>query len=180
MAILLRRLAAGDRDAVAPLFETAKGPLLGFFVRLCRSHENAEDLLQNTFLSLWRYRVGYGGIDSARGYLYRVALHEWHRSLQKSKREEAMREELDADHRDERRLAVGAELDAREFGARVKAAIRSLPEAQREALILHRFQELSCREIAETTGESVKTIESRLRLALQKLTAKLQINGGAR
>ena len=57
-------------------------------------------------------------------------------------------------------------------------AIDALPEPQRQAFILHRFEELSCREIAAVTGEPVKTVESRLRLALAKLTGMLKPQEG--
>lgn len=175
---LLRRLAAGDREAVTPLFIEARGPLLGFFYRLCRSTDQAEDLLQNTFLSLWRYRVGYRGIDSARGYLYRVALHEWHRSSQRARRIASMTEPMLEEPRETLTKSPTEGMESDETTVRVRSAIGALPDAQREAILMHRFEGLSCREIAAITGESIKTIESRIRLALLKLAEKLKVRGG--
>lgn len=177
LAPLFLRLAKGEREVVTTIYAETRAPLLAFFYRLCRSMDEAEDLLQNTFLSLWRYRVGYGGIDSARGYLYRVALHEWHRVLDRRKKRAGLTGEIASEPADPMMQTPSESFDQCEAAEDVRRAIDTLPEAQREAFLLHRFQGLSCREIAESMGESTKTIESRVRLALIKLTEKLRTRG---
>lgn len=174
---LLARIADGDSRAMRALFDREHPALFRFFYRLCRCRSHADDLLQGTFLSLWRYRGRFRGAESPGAYLYKVALNEWRRSYGREKRQRdaisaraastngCADEPVDPIAGEERRAAVWRAIDA-------------LPAAQREAFVLHRFQELSCREIAEASGEPVKTIESRLRLALLKLTERLRADQG--
>ena len=61
----------------------------------------------------------------------------------------------------------------RELGARIRAALATLPPAQRDAFLLHQEAGLELAAIAELTGEGVETVKSRLRYALAKLRAQL-------
>jgi RNA polymerase sigma-70 factor (ECF subfamily) len=174
LSSLLPRVARGDEEAMQGLFEECRGPLTRFLFRLCRSPEQAEDLVQETFLRIWRYRAGFRGTGKAKSWIYRVALNEWRHSFKKIMKRDGMSEELVEDPEDRNAVRPEDGLVGEEVGAQVRAAIEGLPEEQRTTFILHRFEGLSCREIAEVDGTSRKTVESRLRLALEKLTWKLR------
>lgn len=175
---LLDRVAGGDEQAMTALYERERSKILRLFLRLGRCEHLAADLLQGTFLSLWRYRRAVRRRRSGPAYLYKIALNEWRRTAAREKRAR----EGWAVASDEKRTAESSAAEpperaivAEEERAAVRREIERLPDEQREVFVLHRFEELSCREIAEATGESVKTIESRLRLALLKLTRQLEV-----
>ena len=68
------------------LFARERSSLFRYFVRLGRCEALAEDLLQNTFMSLWRYRSNFREGIKGPAYLYRVALNEWRQNHGREKR----------------------------------------------------------------------------------------------
>ena len=72
-----------------------------------------------------------------------------------------------------------AGLEVKELKQRIWAAVNTLPLAQREVFLLHRFGGLSCPRVAEVTGVNLKTVESRLRLALTRLVDLLPVRESA-
>ena len=160
------------------LFEVAQGPMMRFFFRLCRSAEQAEDLTQNTFLKLWSYRGQYRGTGQAKSYIYRIALNEWRNGFTRERRRNALKEEWHQDMEPEENTSPSSRIEAEETRVQLMAAVEALPDGQRETFILHRFEGLNCREIAESQGYPQKTVESRLRLALEKLTRRLRMSEG--
>lgn len=161
---LINRMMRGDDAAGAEVFERMREPLARFFLRLCGCRETAEDLVQGTFLRLLRRRAAGGADVESASYVYRVALNEWRTTSRR-----AARRPTAALPGDPVAPAPRAPAGARERCRRVLDAIERLPREQREVLILHRFEGLSCREIAEVAGCPPKTAESRLRLALRKV-----------
>jgi RNA polymerase sigma-70 factor (ECF subfamily) len=174
---ILSRIAGGDRDAVQDLFRRTQRHLMRMFYRLSRRPDLSEDLLQGTYLRLWRYRGRYRG-QSARSYIYRIALNEWRDSRARERRMETAKDGYARCRLEPEAPTPDLELQRDETRRRVRAAVDALPDAQREVFILHRIEGLSCREIAGVLGRSPRTIESRLRLGLEKLTAKLRAEGG--
>lgn len=170
---LLRRIAGGDAMAMQELFLLERAPLHRLFLGLGRCSSLADDLVQNTFLGLWRYRANFQGRGSAAGYLYRVAIHQWRKSLGRERARRERWSDLDAAREPATRDDASAPLASRETVRAIWAAVDGLPEAQREVFLLHRYHGLTCPEIAAATGANLKTVESRLRLALRKLCARL-------
>lgn len=177
---LLVRLGEGDDEAMQELFLLERSSLHRFFMGLGRCAGLAEDLVQGTFLNLWRYRRGFNGRGSAAAYLNRVAINQWRQSYSKEKRRgdawrDLVQEWNEGTPRDASSTAEGIEL-----AYIIWEAIDALPNEQREVFLLHRHQGLSCPEIAEATQTNLKTVESRLRLGLKKLVERLaQVRQGS-
>ncbi len=171
---LLVRMGEDDAGAVQELFEQQKAPLMRLFYGLTRCFTRAEDLVQSTFIALWRYRQNYKGRGSAHAYVYRVAVNQWRRENARERRSREAFREFAPTRETELVQDADDSLERAESRNEVWRAIDSLPEAQRETFVLHRFEEMSCPQIAQVLDKSVKTVESRLRLALEKLTEKLQ------
>ena len=170
---LLGRIGQGDHDAMQELFQQERSSLMRLFVGLCGCSSSSEDLVQGTFIALWKYRSNYRG-GSASSYLYRVAVNQWRRASARERRAKDALKDYGPE-RVARQVTEGDDpVEREETRAAVWRAIEELPEAQRETFVLHRFEGMSCPQIAETIDKSVKTVESRLRLALEKLTEKLQ------
>ena len=172
LARLLERLSEDDGDALEDLFQQERGPLTRMFYGLCRCSATSEDLVQGTFLALWRYRANYRG-GKATSYLYRIAINQWRRVNARDRRKKEVFQAY-APSREEAVVDPEDPIQREEAKAAVWRAIDELPSAQRETFVLHRFEGMSCPQIADMIDKPVKTVESRLRLALEKLTEKLQ------
>jgi RNA polymerase sigma-70 factor (ECF subfamily) len=165
-----------DRAEFRTVFEAERQPLFRFLFRLTHNASDAEDLLQETFLAVWRKRDQFEGRGSVGGYL----------------RSTAWRLYLNARERDERRAALAPKaapqtempdesdpvLETSESAGfllqRVRDELGRLPDGAREAFVLFRYEGLSCAEIAALTGAPLKTVESRVARATRQLAERLR------
>ena len=156
------------------LFEAERDRLMRFLCHLTGNQSDAEDLLQETFLTVWRKRDQYTGRGSAAGYVRRTAFHLFLNARQKQDRRDAIARRTD----EEPVCTPLSDVEEREardhIVQRVRAAVDTLPEGPREAFILFRFEGHTCAEIAEIAGVPRKTIESRLARAVELLAARLR------
>ena len=174
---LVARIRDGDIAAFEELYREFAGALLAFAYRQVRSREVAEELVQELFLGLWKYRQKWVLSRSLAPYLYgalRNRIHGYRRTL--SGREEMLRGSsrdeggLDtlpsAEHTDDR-VREGELRDA------IDRAVASLPPRCRETFVLVRQQRLSYMEAAEVMGVSVKAIEMNIVRAFAALRRDL-------
>jgi RNA polymerase sigma-70 factor (ECF subfamily) len=164
-----------DRPAFHVLFQTERDRTFRFLLRLTRNRADAEDLLQESFLTVWRKREQFEGRGSAGGFLRRTAYHLYLNRRTRDERRAALAPrngtpvaEPPADLRVERREAVEFLVE------RVREALTHLPAPAREVFVLFRFEGLTCSEIAELTDAPVKTVETRLLRATRALAARLE------
>jgi RNA polymerase sigma factor (sigma-70 family) len=173
---LWTRAAAGDRAAFGELFERHVEAVWNHAYRLTASWSQAEDLTSSTFLVAWRKCAEIRLIrDSALPWLYTVAgnlARDERRGANRFLR--ALRRVPDtsvaADHADD--VANRVDGDARM--ARILAAVRSLPRAEREAVELCLLGELPTADAAELLGVAEASVRSRLSRARAHLRPKLK------
>jgi RNA polymerase sigma-70 factor, ECF subfamily len=169
-ALLAARLAAGDHDALAEVFDRLAAAVYSGALRVLGHHAAAQDVVQDVFVELWSHPGRYDpAAGSLRGYLTMQARH---RAV------DLVRSELRRAARQERssRLEPGQpdpspheQMMASEAVAAVRAAVEMLPASQRRIVELAYFRGLTCREAAKAAGIPEGTAKSRLRLALAKL-----------
>lgn len=155
------------------LYDACASRVLGVAQRLLRDAEEAQDVVQETFLEIWRNPERF---DPARGSLEAWAvLIARSRALDRVRaRGRALRVVDRAAEEPERSVPAPLELfEGRERGARVARALASLPPAQREAIELAFFGGLTQTEIASKVGEPLGTIKTRMRLGMEKLAGQL-------
>lgn len=196
-AELLARVAREDASAVRQLVARKLPRLLSLAVRLLGDRMEAEDVAQETFVRIWKqaphWREGEARFDT---WLHRVAMNLCYDRL-RSRREtpEADLQEaqsLEAASAAQAAHAGGAAedgylpgtpeaaLEARQDGARVRAALAALPSRQREALVLTYYQELSNAQTAALMGIGIEALESLLARARRTLRGQLtQASEGA-
>ena len=173
-AELLTRFAAGDAQAAQQLSARHLGRVLSLAARMLGDSAEAEDVAQETLLRAWRIAPKWdpeGAKFST--WLHRVALNLCYDRLRK--RKNAPLDE--APEVEDETPSVSARMVADQEASALRAAIETLPERQRAAILLRHFDERSNPEIAAKLGVSVEAVESLLARGRRRLKAIL---GGAR
>lgn len=181
---LMLALRDGDESAFDALFQRWSGPLLRYVERMVRDAASAEELVQETFLRMYRARERYQPDARFSTWLYTIATRLSLNELRRPRRQHPHRS-TDEDDADTAPLVLAGDVPraddvahARRIGASVETALAALPERQRAALWLSAVEGLSYAEIAEsleTTEKSVKALVHRARCALsEKLGAAFE------
>lgn len=163
-ADLMERVRAGRRDAFECLVRRHQQPLLNFFSRM-GAYTEAEDLVQETFVRLFRYRDRYRPSAKFTTFLYTLARHAWLDLLRKSRKGEILQERIRAEAPDGHDGGIGR---AR-LGMDTQAALDALPEKLRSVVVLSFLQGLRYDEIAGVLKIPTGTVKSRMFTALDRL-----------
>lgn len=171
---LLIRIAGGDREAFARLFDRYAGKIKSYLIRLGAPSAVAEDLAQDAMLSAWRRAASY---DVAKAkvstWMFVIARNAWIDKLRRERVEIAYGEtNVRADISDEEAPDEAAARTQRE--EKVSIVLETLSAEQRQVVQLSFFEERPHSEIAERLSLPLGTVKSRLRLALGKLRAALE------
>jgi RNA polymerase sigma-70 factor (ECF subfamily) len=176
-AELMRRYAQGDARAFETLYARHRGALYRFLVRQTRDAELAADLFQETWGKVIAYRARYEERARFRTFLFHVARNLWLDALRARGRDVAWAatplEPDDSTYADPRARGPESLVAGSAAGERLLAALAALPDAQREAFLMHEEGELTLEEIAAVTGVGAETAKSRVRYALAKLRTAL-------
>ena len=170
---LLHAIARGDEGALARLYDAYRVILFGLLVRILNSREEAEDILQEVFLQVWRRA---GDFDEKRGrpFTWLVTLTR-SRAIDRLRLLAARRRLAAAAEQDQPEEASDAFSDTVKSGQReiVRQALAELPEEQRQTLMLAYFEGLTQSEIASKLGAPLGTVKTRMRSGMIKLRALL-------
>jgi RNA polymerase sigma-70 factor (ECF subfamily) len=168
-ASLVVAVARGDRTALAELYDRYAGLLMALALRIVRDRREAEDLLHDVFLEVWR---SAGDYDPVRGRVRTwLAIRMRSRALDRQKSARISRNVGD-DSVIERMVAEQV-TDAGPDHARVRTALTGLPVEQRQVVELAYFEGLSCTEISDRMSVPVGTVKSRMAAAMGKLRSSL-------
>ncbi len=167
---VLRRLAAGDREAVAELYDRHAARVLGLAYRIVRNSSDAEDVVQEVFSQAWRTAPSYQAArGTVAGWLLMMARTRAIDRLRarQSRRDAQAEPDLEAIPSDAAPLSD--QIIADQQAAGVRAAMETLPPEQRTALDLAYFEGLTQTEIAERLRIPLGTVKTRIRSALASL-----------
>lgn len=167
--LMIRAGEADDESAFAILVERYQNILLNHFLRKGVSYSDGEDLVQRTFLRLWRYRSRYSPQAKFTTFLFLLANQESIDFFRAAQSRRALEDGFAAEMevaQDERAPDPGF---AEDEGARVRRAVAGLPEGLRDVVELGVFQDLPYAEVAEILGIPKGTVKSRMFHALRRL-----------
>ncbi len=182
---LMLDVKAGDEASFELLLQRYRTPLVNFLFRMVRNREQAEDLAQEVFLRVYRAREEYVPSAKFTTWLFRIATNLALNSM-RDNRHQKMEVSIDApvtmdaEDGDERPLDLAEKRPNIEQhlveDVRVKMirhAINKLPEKQRAAVLLHKYQELDYTEIAKILSCSESALKSLLFRAYEALRVEL-------
>jgi RNA polymerase sigma-70 factor (ECF subfamily) len=182
---LMLDVKSGDEASFELLLHRYRSPLVNFLYRMVRNREQAEDLAQEVFIRVYRARAEYVPSAKFTTWLFRIATNLALNSL-RDNRYQKLEDSIDAPARidsedgDDRPLDVAEQHPNIEQHlveeARVKMirhAIDKLPEKQRAAVLLHKYEELDYAEIAKILSCSESALKSLLFRAYEALRVEL-------
>ncbi len=179
------RVREGQDAAFGELVERYQHRLVSIFVHLVGDRGAAEDLTQEVFLRIYRARNGYEPTAKFSTWVFRIAQNLASNSQRtKGRRNEVQLKTSDSGPlnvrpqeqllKDKSSLMPTRLLDRSELQEHVRSAMESLNDRQRMALLLHKFEEMSYEDIAETMEMSPSAVKSLLSRARESLRVKLE------
>jgi RNA polymerase sigma-70 factor (ECF subfamily) len=180
------RLQAGDDHAFDHLLGKYRAPVVHFVYRLVREPALAEELAQDVFLRVFRARRSYRPRAKFTTWLFRIATNVALNALRDGRMRRWGETSIDAEDAGlqvAQLSAPGPTAEQRlleaERARQIRAAVESLPEKQRLAVLLHKYQDLDYAEIAPILGCSESALKSLLFRAYEALRVKLRPLVGA-
>ncbi len=175
---LMQRTCRGDLEALGELFDRHQPALQAFLTRFLGNETWAEDVAQEVFLRVWRYRGSFDSTQRFTAWLYGIARHTALTDARRPSHRELSLEQLPADCQEttgeERNGCHSGEGLVLEIALReqVGRALQELPPEQRACVILMEYEQRSYQEIAailECTTENARVLAFRARRALRAL-----------
>jgi RNA polymerase sigma factor (sigma-70 family) len=168
---LMGQVGTGDVAKMAMLFERHHRPLFRYFVSMNRNRELSEDLVQDVFFRMLRYRASYDPAQSFTAWMYQIARNANVDQAQKRKGEVIGIDEFDDRRTEIVSPAAGPEENAAKNQdlALLRRALDRLPADKRELLVLSRFQNMKYEEIATILECEVGTVKVRVFRAMRAL-----------
>eukprot|EP00913_Durusdinium_trenchii_P028510 g26738.t1 len=179
------RIQSGDATAFDELVRLYQGPLVGFFYRNSRDMQLSEDLTQETLLRIFNQAWDYLPGGRFRAWMYRIARNllidnvrrQSHDALVKAVKATPNTEDDYLGRLAGEILPPGETASYRELAELVDEMLAEIPEEQRMTFVLHHVSGLTLSEVADAMDTTLPTSKSRLRLAREKLSEKLQRRG---
>jgi RNA polymerase sigma-70 factor, ECF subfamily len=180
---VMLRVKTGDESAFAYLVQKYRRPMIGFMYRLCHNPSTAEELAQEVFLRVYRSRSSYEPTAKFTTWLYRIATNlavNYARDTRHERPENTLR--LDEPDREtgttpdlaDDSLSAEEQILKRERLAAIRSKVNALPERQRVAVIMHKYQQMDYREIAGVLKLSESATKSLLFRAYETLREQLK------
>lgn len=162
--------AARKKDAFETFFRLTYSRLCSYAFGIIHNRDEAEDIVQSTFLKVWEQKDFWDDFESAKAYMYRSVRnralnHKKHEKVKRASRSEIRsrmaewKTPLDCESARKRKMEI------------IQKGIRKLPTRRREIFKMSRESGLTYREIADTLGISIKTVETQIGRSLKYLRA---------
>lgn len=166
----IKAVAMGDKSALAALYECAKTSVYAYALSVVKSRQDAEDVLQDVLLEIWRSAPSYVSMGKPMAWIITITRSICLMKLRKRSR--TADEPLD--------LSILGEKVSNELSPEdrivLKSCLEELSEREREIVILHAVSGLKHKEIAKLLGLPLSTVLSKYNRAIHRLRKTLQEN----
>lgn len=182
---LMLRVKDGDDAAFAQIVQRYQNRLVGIFTNMFNDSALAEDLAQEVFLRMYRARLGYEPTAKLSTWIFQIANNLASNSRRSKGRKKEVQFQLstsgsqpvqmgEANLAEKSGLMPTRQLDRSEIQDRVQEALAMLNERQRMAVLLHRFENMSYADIADSMGLTTQAVKSLLSRARDNLREALE------
>ena len=176
---LIRQMKSGDRASFDQIYEKYYVPLFRSAYLICGNREDAEDVLQDTFVTCWLCIGQLRKEENFRCWIFQIMTQTARKRAKERSRQlpdEDIVNRIDqiaASHR----MEAADEYERTADKTVIEEALSALDQASREVIVLYYYEEMSVREVAKTLGIFEGTVKSRLYFARRKLKKILQKGG---
>jgi RNA polymerase sigma factor (sigma-70 family) len=169
----MARIREGDMEAFRLLVEMHQARVIGTISKMLGSEAESEDLAQQVFIRIWKSAPRYRPTAKFTTWLFRITrnlvFNELRRKRHFADQPDEVAEPIERAEREPDRVLLEGELQHA-----IQEAINQLPESQRLAIILRRYEEMPYEDIAKVMGTSVPAVKSILFRARAELREKLE------
>lgn len=169
---LLKTGDDGKRKAFGLLADRYTERLYWHIRNMVVDHDNADDVLQNTYIKAWNGLDGFRGESGLYTWLYRIATNEAV-SFLKSRRITSFFSLKSYSSELEKMIDDDSGFDGDEAMRKFHKAVHSLPERQKSVFVMKYFDEMTYEDISEVTGVSVGALKASYHIAVQKIRKKI-------
>lgn len=164
---MIDAIKRGDAFAFEQAYIQYREKVYFYFLKKTRSPEDAQDLLQTTFLKLWQYRHSLSPEYLLDQHLFQIARTVFIDHLRRENKKQQLQQTVKTGAADDLSYVYSpSDLDTR---AQLQAALSSMPELRKKIFELNRLHGYSYREIAELLSISVKAVDNNLSKAVRQL-----------
>lgn len=171
---LMQQVRNGDLEKLGILFQRYRGMLLNFFIRATRNHAASEDLVQDVFVRILKYRHTFGEESEFTAWMYRIARNAHFSAWRKQSREKPLPEAEAAQEIASEDPRPDQVLERRQDVALLYRALETLPQDKRDLLLLSRFQKLKYRQIAQQLQCDVGAVKVRVFRATREIEKRVR------
>lgn len=156
------------REAFGEMMRLYTEPLYRHIRRMVQRHEDADDLLQNTFMKAWQNIENFRGDARLSTWLYKIAINESLSHLEKERK----RQGLSLDDEESaliNLIEADKDIDGNELAVNLRKAIAALPEKQRLVFNMRYYDDMKYEKMSEILGTSVGALKASFHLAVKKI-----------
>lgn len=175
---LVAEIARGDMSPLEELYNRYKRRIMTYAYYFIGNRERAEDILQETFLRVFKYADRFDPGRSFSAWVYSIAANLCRDELRRKKRRQHAIADVPFDElvpfASDSSPSPRSRASGREFAGRLREELRKLKPEQREVIVLHYLNGLKYREIARVLGCPIGTVQSRLHAGLKIVRERLK------
>ena len=175
--LLAGRIRKGDKKAFDLLYYKFSQQLYGFAFSMLKNHEDAREIVQETFFRIWAKRSQLNSSQSVKAFLFSISYHLTIDLIRKRLKEEQFRNYLQEQQYSTNEPSTENLAGYHELNNILQKAIDELPDQRKKIYCLSREEGLSHKEIAKKMDITVKTVENQINLALRHLRKRLNSQG---
>lgn len=171
---LIQLVKAGNHDAFSEIYNRYWGILYGHCLKMLKDEAEAQDVVQELFISLWGKSSDLPLTNNLQGYLYVTARHKVLNTIRKRKTRDQFIDGM-AEYASTHNDSIIDQINEKELAAAIEIEIQNLPQKMRAVFEYSRKEYLSHREIGEQLGISDKTVKKQVANAIRIIRLKLAV-----